>query len=337
MNININMTAILGKAWKITWKYKILWIFGMLASFNEGGRSGFNNSSNSGSRDFSNGNLPSSPFGSDSQEAIISFFNQYWWIFALAFLVVFVLSIVFYVLGVVGKAGLIYGAYKADMDVEKLSFGELWREGTRYFWRLFGMSLLVGLPFFFLILIVVGIFLFALVTTASGSQETGSRMLGVVFTMLGVFIPAICCIALASIFVSMIVEQAKNAMIIKDLGVMESLRQGWAVFKSNFLTIILMSIILGVLAAIAATIVAIPLLLTVIPAVAGAILAQESASTSAALAPLAFAGICFIAYLPILFFLRGIVLTYTQSALTLTYLRLTAPAPAPVVETSNAE
>jgi hypothetical protein len=160
-----------------------------------------------------------------------------------------------------------------------------------------------------------------------------------VFGALGIFIPAICCLGLAAIFVNMIVEQAKNAMVIKDLGVMESLRQGWAVFRGNFLTIILMSIILGVLAGIVGFVIALPLLLAVIPAVMGVIMvgATDSPNIGAALAPLALAGLCFLAYLPILFFLRGIVLAYTQSALTLTYLRLTAPAPAPVLETSNAE
>jgi len=64
---------------------------------------------------------------------------------------------------------------------------------------------------------------------------------------------------------------------------------------------------------------------------------------------LAIAGVCFVAYLPVLLVLRGIAQTYIQSALTLTYLRLTAPAPEspatpaaspaslPPVETSDAQ
>lgn len=338
MNININMTAILGKAWKITWKYRILWLFGMLASFIEGGGSGGSGSGSSNSRGFDSGNLPD--FGNNSQEALTSFLSQNWFIFVIIFLGVFIVSVIFYYLGTVGKAGLIHGAYKADLDVEKLTFGEVWREGSRYFWRLFGMGLLVGLPFLIIVLILVGIFLVALVTMAGGNQETGSRMAGVVLAALGVLIPALCCVALAGIFVRMIVEQAKNAMVIKDLGVIESLRQGWAVFRSNFLTIVVMSIILGVLSTIAGTITALPLILAVIPAVMSTILLQtESANIAAALAPLALAGVCFVVYLPILFFLRGIVLTYTQSALTLTYLRLTAPPPVPepIVEVSNAQ
>ena len=44
MNININMGEVLTKAWQITWKFKVLWIFGILAGCGENNRASFNNS-----------------------------------------------------------------------------------------------------------------------------------------------------------------------------------------------------------------------------------------------------------------------------------------------------
>ena len=333
MNISINMSEVLLKAWKITWKFKILWLFGILASFGAN-RGGFNGSNGGGGRntgDFNNGDLPE-PFkrfqNMDWQEVIGSFLRQYAIIILIVISLLCILSFFFYFLGVMGKTGLIKGAQKADGGAEKLGFGQLWRESLPYFWRMFGLSLLVGLPIFILIVILLVVLSVGLVGFI-GKGEPGAGAVGGLLAALGVFIPAICCLGIVSVFISMVVEQAKNAMVIEDLGVIESLRRGWNVFKRSFLTIILMSILLGVLGGIVSFIVAIPLLLAVLPAfVSIFMLASKSADMATSLAPLALAGICFVAYLPVLLILRGVEQTYNQSALTLTYLRLTASAAA---------
>jgi hypothetical protein len=333
MNIRINISPILAKAWKITWKYKILWIFGILASFNSGGRSSFNNSGGSGGdgNDFPNGDLPESLRG-NWQDGFFSFLNEYWVIITLVTCAILLLSFFFYFLGTVGKVALIHGTQKADLDVERLTFGELWGVGVRYFWRMFGLALLVGLPIFIVVMVLVVIFIVSLVGMGNVSTETPGA-LGGLFAALGIFIPAICCLAIVSIFINMILEQAKNAMVIKDLGIMDSLREGWDIFKNNFLTIIILSILLGVLGVIVSTIVSLPLLLAVIPAIAGVAFAGSgSADQAAIMAPLALAGLCFCGYLPVLLFFRGVLETYNQAAITLTYLRLTAPTPEPPSE-----
>ncbi len=337
MNININIGAILAKAWKITWKFKVLWIFGILAGCGASNRGNFNNSFNSGSSgnnpgNLGRGNLPEPLrrfLDMDWQQAIASFLSQYWIIIAIAVLLLCIIWFVVYFLAAMGKTGLIKGAHKADLGAEKLGFGELWHESLPYFWRLFGLSLLVGLPIFILVVILLVVFVGALAGfLANGRSGADGAAVGGMFAALGVFIPAICCLGIASIFIGMIVEQAKIAMVIENLGVLESLSRGWNVFKRNFLTIIIVSIILAVISGIIGFVIAIPLLLAVLPAfLSFFMLASKSANTAAAFAPLVFAGICFIAYLPVLLVLRGIEQTYTQSALTLTYLRLTTPAP----------
>lgn len=332
MNIRINISPILAKAWKITWKYKILWIFGILASFNSGGRNGFNSNSGGSDNDFSNGELPESLRG-NWQEGFFSFLGEYWVIITLVSCAILLLTFLFYFLGTVGKTALIYGTQKADLDVERLTFGELWGAGLRYFWRMFGLGLLVGLPIFIVLMIVIVIFIVSLVGIGNSSTDIQTTALGGLFTMLGILIPAICCLAIVSIFINMILEQAKNAMVIKDLGIIDSLREGWDLFKNNFLTIIILSILLGVLGVIVSTIISLPLLLAVIPAIAGVAFAGSgSADQAAIMAPLALAGLCFCGYLPVLLFLRGVLETYNQAAITLTYLRLTAPTPEPPLE-----
>ncbi len=57
---------VLSKAWKIAWKFKVLWIFGILASCGQsrGGNFNFNNSFRTNGNGFSN-STPNSASGHD--------------------------------------------------------------------------------------------------------------------------------------------------------------------------------------------------------------------------------------------------------------------------------
>ncbi len=345
MNININIGEVLTKAWKIVWKFKVLWIFGILASCGANNNARFNNSfggNSGGGGNGGDGNIPE-PFrqfqNAHPEEAIRSFISQYLAIIVIVVLLLCVISLLFYFLGVMGKIGLINGAGKADAGAEKLTFGELWTEGLPYFWRMLGLSLLIGLPFFIIIVILLVVFFIGLLSFAGNGTPNGGAVAGLMAT-LGIFVPAICCIAILAIIVRMIIEQAQNAIIIEDKGVLASLSRGWDVFKRNFLTIILIAIILGVIGGIVGFVVVIPLLLIVVPAVAGIFLAGSSSSV--AMVPVIIAALCCLAYFPVLLIVNGIQQAYIQSVWTLAYLRLTAPTPAapaaalPSVETADA-
>src|SRR5258706_12413885 len=83
MNININIGEVLTKAWKIVWKFKVLWIFGILASCGANNNARFNNSfgGNSGGGGKGGGGNISEPFrqvqNEHPEEGIRSFFSQY--------------------------------------------------------------------------------------------------------------------------------------------------------------------------------------------------------------------------------------------------------------------
>lgn len=352
MNINVNIGEILTKAWKIVWKFKILWVFGILASCagNRGGN--FNNSFNSGGGGGGGGGTggnnggeipePLRQFANHPLETIQAALAPYLVIIVVVLALLCVLWLLFVFLGMMGKAGLIKGAAKADAGAEKLTFGELWVESLPYFWRMFGLALLVAVPFFILIVVLLVIFFAGLLGVVANSNGSGSgAALTGLFAALAVFVPSICCLSILRIIVGFIVEQSNNAIVLENQSIIESLRTGWNLFKSNFLTIILMAIILGVLSFIVGLVVAIPLVIIWAPAVLAmaAMFAGDPHST-VALAPLAIASLCCLAYLPVLLVLNGIANAYAQSVWTLTYLRMTAPAvpAAPVVapEPANA-
>jgi hypothetical protein len=219
-----------------------------------------------------------------------------------------------------GKTGLIKGASKADGGAESMSFAELWTGSTPYFWRMFGLNVLIGLPFFLLFVILLAVFGFAGFAALRGGMSNAG--IGVILVgMLGVFFAVICVISILSLIVGMVVEQVQNAIVLEDLGVFPALSRGWEVFKSGVLSVVVIAIILGIISWIIGLIIAIPLIAIIIPVGIGMI----AAGTQNFFVPLILGGCCFIIYLPILLIANGILTSYAQSVWTLTYVRLTAP------------
>jgi len=328
MSLKINLGEILSKAWKIVWKFKVLWVFGILAGCGGNNGNSFNyngGSSGNGGRGYGNdGQIPDFLRSFEKmrpEQAIREFLNQYLAMIVGVILLLCVLWFLFYFLGLMGKIGLIKGASQADAGVETLTFGEIWTESLPYFWRMFGLNLLIGLPFFLLIVIVVGGLAFAGVSMAGNgpsSAETGILFVG----LIGVFLALICVISFISMLIGMLVEQAQNAIVLEDLGILESLGRGWNVFKSSFLSVLVVAIILGVIGWIIGLVMALPMIAIAVPAVIG-MAAVSSAGSENVILPLIIAGGCCLLYFPVLLVLSGILQAYTQSVWTLTYRRLT--------------
>lgn len=101
---------------------------------------------------------------------------------------------------------------------------------------------------------------------------------------------------------------------------MPAISRGWEVFRNNLGPIIIMAIILAVIGFVVGFVIAIPILIVVVPAFI-AFMAGEAQNWT----PLALAGVCICLYIPISLLLNGIAIAFTESAWTLTYMRLTKP------------
>lgn len=134
------------------------------------------------------------------------------------------------------------------------------------------------------------------------------------------------------IVIGLVVRQAENAIVLEDMGVMPSISRGWEVFRNNLGPIILMAVILGVIGMIAGFVIAIPFIVVVLPAVLTFASGQGQDMT-----PMILAGVCVCLYIPVTWLLNGVLTAYTESAWTLTYMRLTkTQSNAPVVLEANA-
>ena len=298
----MDFSEILDKAWQITWKHKVLWIFGILAGCARG-RTGGSFGSGSGWRQ-------GQPFGPDTTlqaqqffAGIIQWIGGHLWVVALFILLALALVALSIFLGTIGRIALIRGAFEADGGAERLSFGELWRGSLPFFWRVFGLLFLIGLAFF---IVLMPLILFGVVTA------------GVGFLCI---LPLLCVLALAAWVIGIVVHQANAAMVIENLGLAAGLRRGWDVVKNNVGSVLVIWLITAVIGLVVGVLIALPVLLIVIPAAIGFATTGRQLSWTI----LAAGAACLVVYFPVLLVAGGVLTTYLESVWTLTFLRLRRP------------
>lgn len=311
--MNFNFGEILTRAWQIVWKNRVLWVFGILASCGRGGGNFNSSSSNRGDGGF--GTPPDLPpqvmqLLQTIQENLTAFITIGVALFCLIWIVTIFLS-------TIGKIGLIRGTSQIDGGAEGMIFGQLFSESTPYFWRMFGLSLIATIPFVVLtaaIIAAVLAFLILIPSASSGSDTPPVIGLGLIPLLIGCF----CLLIPISIVINLIARQAQNSIVLEEMSVLPAISRGWDVFRKNLGPIIIMAIILAVIGFAVGFIIAIPVFIVVLPAII-AFAAGEAQNWT----PLAIAGVCICLYIPISLLLNGIAVAYTESAWTLTYLRLT--------------
>jgi hypothetical protein len=218
--------GILKRTWEITWRNKALWILGILASCNGGGRGG------AGGGNFSGGNFRGQGLG-DAGQAFEQFADNetFWVVVAIAAIVLLGLSLLFLALGVIGQGGLIAAFHKADQGVT-LSLAEAFRYGVERFWRMLGLQIIVGLVFLVLFLILLLPILAATVLT-----------LGVALICL---LPLLCLLIPLGLTVPIFLQFAQMAIVVEGRGIMDSIRRAWEVIRGNVGPVLVMGLILVV-------------------------------------------------------------------------------------------
>ncbi|MGZ9235513.1 MAG: hypothetical protein ACXW4E_08310 [Anaerolineales bacterium] len=308
--MNFNFGEVLTRAWQIIWKHKVLWIFGIFAACSRGNGGGSGSGGSGGGGGTGTGDQPF-PQLQRTFEQIGQWINDNPWVVVLFVIFVLVLVVLFLFLGTIGRIGLIKGTYQAEQGAERLVFGELFSESMPYFWRVFGLSLLIGL-IFLLIFIPLGLF--------------GVLTAGIGFLCL---LPLVCILIPVGFAVTVVIEQANAAIVLENLGIGDGLRKGWDVVRNNVGPMIVLALILFIGSAVIGFIFAIPVIAAVFPLILGA----ASNNTG----PIWIAVTCCALYFPVLLVLNGILTAYMQTVWALTYMRLTKPQDnAPVILEANA-
>lgn len=305
--------AIISRGWQITWNNKFLWVLGFLAALGSAG--GGSNASNSVSQSFSSGDL------SAEQIAGISAFVVGLFCF------VMILALVFWLVSLVASGGLI-GAVDNIEDGKKVTLGEAFGMGTARLLRLVGMSLLLWLPVILLVIIVLVVAGLLFATTVGGSvalSEMGEMAnaeggIAAAFGIFGICLALLACIIVPiSIVLNFIYPFAFRGIMLKDMSAADSIRHGWQVLKDNFVEILLLAIIFGVLGILVSAVLIVPISLVIAVPILGMMLNGGSFG-AAEIIFLIGGGICatFIAAL-----VNSVLLTWRSATFTLAYREFT--------------
>lgn len=311
---------VLSRSWKIIWKHKVLWIFGILASCGQGGGGGGNSSYRGGNGgdfpggDFFGGNIPPA-----MQEAITWVQDNL--VVVIVSLVCFaiLMTVITVVVSTIGRIGLIHGAYRSDQDeTSTYTFGDLFGESRRYFWRIFWLDFIVGLITFLIIFLVIGGGL-AIAYAGGGFSGNEDAMGAAMGGMTIILVLCLCCVFVPiGIVVNAILEMAYRAIVVDDHGIRSGFSRGWEVLKANLGSFVVMWLILAIGSAIVGFVLALPFIAAIAPIMIGVMAGEGAAQTG-----ITIGIICGCLYLPVLLVLNGILQSFVHSAWTLTYLRFT--------------
>ena len=326
----MNHTKVLKRAWHIVWRYRALWVFGFILALTAGGGGGGGGAQYSlGGEDFSGRGLRIERIPPEVVSMLLAIG------IGLACLTV-ILIIAAAIARYVAETALIRMVDDHEETGQKRSIRQGFRMGwSPAAWRLFLIDLLIGLPvavvFILLFLLAAApLLLWATKSTAAGALGTATTIgLGLLVVLAAIVVAAI---------LSVLKPFFRRVCVLQQMGVVASIRQGYAVVRQNLKDVVLMWLItVGLRIGWAIAMIPIVLLLLVVSGALGGLLALLAGG----LTRLAFEGaapwiVAAVVGIPVfmlvmaapLAFLGGLFEVFLSSTWTLTYRELHAKAAA---------
>ncbi|MDP2181332.1 MAG: hypothetical protein Q8K99_02020 [Actinomycetota bacterium] len=222
--------GILKRAWNITWRYKVLWIFGLLAG--GAGRGGGNFNYNFGRGDLGQQQIDNlADFGSRIESALPV-------IIAVA-VFLFIVGIGFWILSIAAQGGLVHLVSEAE-ESREVRAGLGWTAGFARWGRVFLLQLVLFLPIL-LILVIMSFVVFVpiILPIISGNEPSGASFLGAC----GGVIFGVLLLVVIGFIVSIVYNLALRYSVIDDVPAFAAIGQGWNDLKARFKDIFLMYLI----------------------------------------------------------------------------------------------
>ncbi|MBP6785946.1 MAG: hypothetical protein KA170_00055 [Candidatus Promineofilum sp.] len=221
------------RGFSLTWNNKFMWLLGFLAALGSG--TAFSNSNYSAN---SNDMAGMADWMTPERMAALS-----------AGLIAFscvavILGIILWLVALSARGGLVAGAAQLDRGQGKPTFRSAFSRGWRKIGRLVGMTItLYAVPAILFIVLVVGFIVVAggAAIMASGMDNPSSLGAGIGGLAL-VFLCLLCLLLPFWLALSLIYPFAFRGIILRDLGVMDSIRHGWRTLKENLGEIILLGL-----------------------------------------------------------------------------------------------
>ncbi len=305
-------SEILSRAWKIGWKYKVLWVFGLFI-----GGGGISCNTNYHFPVPSQAErIPLPPNLQHSIQSINHILNNIpqgtiiLFVLAITVILLFLL-LLFMILRSIGKIGIIRGTLDANDEAETLGFKALLKSTFPFFLRLYFLNLAI-----------------LIVSLAINSTMIIPVVLyGVLQSGIGVLclIPFILIHSLFAFPLRIFIEQTSIALVVEDLDIVKSIERGWNVFKEHFWNLLILGIILAAIPFAVGLILLLPIFVMLAPAVMVVFTYLSGAAANSTI-PIGFfivAVILLLICLVIQWLLNAILATFVESAWTLAFLEIT--------------
>lgn len=299
-NMKFDLSEVLTRTWKIGWNHKVLWLWQMLPGLLTIVFMPILFLANPAFSMFTGGD-PN------------IYFERPWmrFLFVGATLLLAIPSIF---LNVLAQLTTTVGAVKVERGTEKFGFMDLFNEAKPYYWRVFGVyavfiggwtAVIVGLNIF---LSIASIFTFGLAFLC--------------------FIPLFFLLIPVMVVGFSVLELTQNAVVVDDMRVFDAISHGWKLFKTNWLGVVIVLLLLYFAMYILSMFVTIPMMFPMMIMLMPMGLDPQSPSTL-------LTGIPFIAFFSLITMVtsivQGILMTFFQTGWTALYLRINHADNSPVM------
>jgi hypothetical protein len=258
----IDPIKILRRAWHILWNYRTLWVFGLILALAAGGTAS-SRGGNNGMQWRGDGNGYQTPPPESMHEFLRNFNREmdklfregipeagitgealttFLWIIGIFIVFLLLVGIVVAIARYVSETAVIRMVDEYENTGTKMVVHEGFRIGwSRTAWRLFLINLIVHLPliFMFLIFIIVGLIMLAVIGNGDATLNVVSiaAIVGLVFLVIFVVI-------ILSIVLNLLRHFFWRVSVLEDVGVRESLRRGFAMVRENWKSVGLMWLVM---------------------------------------------------------------------------------------------
>lgn len=317
---------IIRRALEITWRHKVLWIFGAVAALFSGGGGGGNGASNAIQYQLDRGDLGGLsrmlPFGVDPSEVIPIILA------IIAALVVFAVALA--IVGIVVRytsLGALIGGVDEVERTERTSFGTSLNRGWRNLLPLFAIDLLIGIVGFVFALAVIVLAIagaaFALIPAIALAEGAGNNVIAILWAVgvgLAVLLGIIAIGVALSALATLVRELSFRARVLEGQGVFAAIGTAFRLIRSRLKEVLLVWLLL-VAISLALAILTIPLVVIGAVGLIGPVVAAL-AITEAAVVAFLIAIPLLLLFIIVAALVSGIYLTFESAVWTLAYREL---------------
>lgn len=241
----MNYGELLSRSWRIVWKNKFMIVLGFLAALGGGANFGNSNYTADGSefQGFPMTDLPFAPPTPAQMSAAMAAIGA---VAASVLCFAVIVGIALWLLRLTAEGGLIDAASQLDAGAE-VTFRGAMSTGWKYVWRMVGLGLLLFGVIIGAFLIVGLIFSIGIGGSIAGATASSGDVQGLFAALGGTLFFLLCCVIcgifLLAIALSIVYTFAQRAIVLEDLGVLDSVRRGWEVIRANLSEVIILLIL----------------------------------------------------------------------------------------------